>query len=636
MLRALFALVSVAVATAIASNSRGQETTATSQVVDAISQARENFRPVGAMEVAQAKRELAMAVIDLERWLVRSGPQREAGWKRYFQWDDLENVVAQDGPPSAEVTATLLRKMSAGESGLENHRVVRTRRALSHYADLAATAADTKLQEQFGQRLDDLAKRVDAYQQNPAAGDDAIEISRTLAWLERTGQAPRLRTSLRGRFGRPNLLGSVSERFAAYGVNRDINQLTGVRDNILGTDIHGTAHMTGRTTLAFVDNPRAATMNILLGGAARSRTVGYNGPVTIHSTGYTSLSGVKQLQMTADGLVGYRAGASGRTSTNINDIRANCGLIEKIAWKRAGQQKGQAEAIAGSRAAGRVAGRMDREAGGLIAEQNANYQSRFKQPLIRRNAFPEVLQFSSTGDRAYVEMLQAGGGRLGAPGDAPQPMTEHDVSLRVHESLPVNFGEQALGGVELTDVRLEKLIRDELKAELPEELKVTLPDGTLDPDKEPWSIIFAKELPVRAKFQEGGLWIAIRADGFTRGEGDTPGTYRPAITELVEIAAAYKIEKTDAGATLRRDGDVQVRFPNRENPDQITVRDNATVTFMRRKFRSLFKEEFIGEGLKLKGRWADAGPVPLREIRSEGAWLSLGWSLAEGNPPAAE
>ena len=90
---------------------------------------------------------------------------------------------------------------------------------------------------------------------------------------------------------------------------------------------------------------------------------------------------------------------------------------------------------------------------------------------------------------------------------------------------------------------------------------VTRPDGTLDPDKEPWSIIFAKELPVRAKFNDGNVWMAIRADGFTRGEGDEPGKYKPAITELLEIAANYKIEKTDQGATLKRDGDVQVHFP---------------------------------------------------------------------------
>jgi hypothetical protein len=138
---------------------------------------------------------------------------------------------------------------------------------------------------------------------------------------------------------------------------------------------------------------------------------------------------------------------------------------------------------------------------------------------------------------------------------------------------------------------------------------------------------------VRAKFQDGGLWIAIRAEGFTRGEGDEPGKYKPAITELVEIAAAYKIEKTDAGATLRRDGDVQVRFPNRGNPDQIGLRDNAIVTFMRRKFRSLFKEEFVGEGIKFKGRWADAGVAKLKELNSGNAWLTLGWNLEQ---PAAE
>jgi hypothetical protein len=618
-------------------NSRGQESTASGQlpVADVIADAKQSFRPVPAHEVARAKTELAVAVRELERWLVRSGRQREAGWKKYFNWSDLENIVAQEAPPDASVVATLQRKMSAGEKGLENQRVVRTRRALARYANLATTAADTKLQEEYGERLDDLAQRLQAYQQNPAAGDDAVAISRTLAWLERTGQAPKLRSTLRERFGQPNLLGSVSERFLAAGIDRDVNQITGVRENILGTDVHGTAHLIGRATAAFVENPRAATLNISMTGSARSRTVGYNGPVTIYSTGHTRLRGTKQLQMTAEGLVGYRAGASGRTSTNIYDIAANCGLIEKIAWKRAGQQKGQAEAIAGSRAGARLAGQMEREAGGLVAEQNANYQSRFRQPLVRRNAFPESLRFRSTSDRAYVEALQAGGGRLGASGEPPQLAGDHDISLRLHESLPVNFGEQALGGVELTDVRLEKLIRDELKAELPDELKVTLPDGTLDPDKEPWSIIFAKELPVRARFQDGGLWIGIRADGFTRGEGDEPGKYKPAITELVEIAAAYKIEKTDTGATLRRDGDVQIRFPARENPDQITVRDNATVTFMRRKFRSLFKEEFIGEGLKLKGRWADIGPVPLSEIKSEGAWLTLGWSLKD-QPASAE
>ena len=43
-----------------------------------------------------------------------------------------------------------------------------------------------------------------------------------------------------------------------------------------------------------------------------------------------------------------------------------------------------------------------------------------------------------------------------------------------------------------------------------------LADGTLDPDKEPWSILFAKEFPAQARFSGGGLWMAIRADGSMR------------------------------------------------------------------------------------------------------------------------
>jgi hypothetical protein len=73
----------------------------------------------------------------------------------------------------------------------------------------------------------------------------------------------------------------------------------------------------------------------------------------------------------------------------------------------------------------------------------------------------------------------------------------------------------------------------------------------------------------------------------------------------------------------------------------VTVRDNAIVTFMRRKFRNLFKEEFAGQGIQLKGRWENAGTLRLAEIKSDAAWLALGWQMpsatpAEANPPAAE
>jgi len=597
--------------------------------------AAKDFQAVPPQDASQAKANLVQAMSQLDAFLRTGAPAKAVGWKKYLQWNDLV-ALSQQEQLTADVASTVLTKLRANHAGLEMAPFTRLRDALDGYVSAAGAGAVAVSPEDYSKRVEDLAAQLDAYEKDPAAGDAALAIGRAVGWLEANRQSPRLVSSVRQTYGNPNLFGYASHRLAAAGIEDYVDQVTGVRDNILGTSLHGTARLTGRTTLVFNEDPHAASMRILLGGTAVSRNVGYNGPVTIQTTGVTSIAGQKQISMTADGLIGYRATAGANTNSTIHDISARCGLIEKIAWKRAGQQKSEAEAIGSQHAAVRVANQMDNQAAGLIAEQNGRYREKFRDPLVRRGEFPELLAFSSTSDRLQVKMLQASAGLIAAPGNPPEQAVSHDAAVRAHESVVINFAQGLLGGFELTDLRLEKLIRDDLEAELPEELRVTLPDGTLDQEKDPWSIIFAKELPVRARFNEGGLSIAIRAEGFTRGEGDTPGKYRPAITELLEISAAYTIEKTPQGATLKRVEDVRVRFPNRANPDQITVRDNAIVTFIRRKFRNLFKDEFVGEGIELKGRFARAGKLRLQDIRSDQAWLSLGWQLDSTAPPAAE
>jgi hypothetical protein len=596
-----------------------------------------NFRPVTREDVARAKGQLAAALARLDAFLRTGAPYKLAGWQRYLQWNDLVALTQNDQPPSPDTVNALLAKLKANQGGLERSEFTQLREALANYAAVASAAANDKAQEEYSKRMDDLAAQLDAYAKDRAAGDAALAVGKDLAWLQASGQAPELVAAIRRTYGHPNFFGYASRNFAASGIERDVDQVTAVNDNIIGTQLHGTARLIGRTTLALQDNPNMASMNILLGGTAWSNNVGYNGPVTIYSTGATSVSARKPIVMNADGMYAYAAQASCCTRSNINSICAKHAFIERMAWKRAGQQKGEAEAVASQHASSRVAGQMDYQAGQLIAEQNARYNERFRNPLVRRGEFPEELTFSSTQDRVQVRMLQESNGMLAAPDEPPGYSREHDLALRAHESAVTNYAQGVIGGYELTDLRLERLIKDDLKTDLPEELRVTRPDGTLDPDKEPWSIIFAKELPARARFNGGQIWMAIRADGFTRGEGDQPGKYRPAINELVEISANYKIEKTDQGATLRRDGDVVVRFPNRANPEQVNLRDRPIVTFIQRKFRSMFKEEFVGEGLLFKGEWERAGRLRLDEIAADGAWLRLGWDMptAAAVQPAA-
>jgi hypothetical protein len=533
------------------------------------------------------KGELTAAIAQLDEFLERGSEATTSGWKKYLRWQELTSLTQDGTPTSPDTVAALEARLAAAHNGLELPQFTSVRKALANYA-----------------------------------AANALALSAANAQVQAVG-------------GYPNFYGYASQRFAAVGVENYVDRVTPVRDCILGTDIHGTARLVGQTNLVLYDNPNVASFSILLRGTAHSNTVGYNRGVTIRSTGVTRLTGEKPLAMTPGGLFGYAPRATGCTSTNIYDICANCRLVERIAWRRADRQKAEAEAIAGQHAGARLAGQMEAEAQPMIAQQNYRYYQEFVNPLQEKGQFPEQLHFSSRRDRVQVQMLQADAKRPGAPDFPPPYQAYHDLALQAHETSIVSYAEGIWAGYELTDLRLEKLIRDELKQEVPEELRVTLPDGTLDPDKEPWSMVFARETPVLVRFEDGGVWMAIRVETFKRGEGDVEGEYRPAITELVEISAQYGIQQTPAGATLVRDGDVRIRFPNRENPDQITVRDSATVTFMRRKFRNLFEEQFAGEGIVLQGNWARAGRLYAREVQSAGGWLTIGWDMG-GVPAGAE
>ncbi|MEX2027819.1 MAG: hypothetical protein WEH44_10960, partial [Pirellulaceae bacterium] len=505
------------------------------------------FRPASPGAIDRSRGELRAAIAELDAMLERSSPEFEAGWRKYLRWEELKEQAQRAEGADPRVVEPILSNLSAYENGLTMRQFAGVRRALKRYLD-ASLAADPTTQETYTKNLEALATHLENYDKS-GSPDDALAASRIVGWLRRHGQAGALASAVSRRFNRPNLFASVSERFLAAGIESDVDRTQGVTDVILGTQIYGTARTVGRTQVELVPNDRSARFDILLTGQAASNTIGYNGPVTIHSTGLTNISGRKVLVMNEDGLFGYGATANCATSTNIYSIQSCCGLIEKVAWNRAAQQKSQAEAIASSHAADRVAGQMNGEAADLIADTNRRYAAEVKNPLVSRDAFPQRLEFRTAADQIDVRGVQQGVAGLGAANAPPSLMPGHDVSLRAHESALVNFGEAMLGGVTLTDEKLEKIIRDDLKAEVPEELQIT-------PDKDPWSITFADEMPVRAMFSGGELSMAIRGRRFTRGD--------QGISEPIEISAKYTIEKTDTGSKLTRQGEVDVKFLERE------------------------------------------------------------------------
>jgi hypothetical protein len=117
--------------------------------------------------------------------------------------------------------------------------------------------------------------------------------------------------------------------------------------------------------------------------------------------------------------------------------------------------------------------------------------------------------------------------------------------------------------------------------------------------------------------------MAIRGRRFTRGD--------QAISEPIEISAKYTIEKTQTGSKVTRQGEVDVKFLERE---RLSAQQVAFKTFMTRKFEALFKPEIVSEGIVLKGRLEKAGKLQVQEIASDKGWIAIGWQLAAPPKPA--
>lgn len=570
-----------------------------------VREAQTQFRPVTEAEAGARKQAVLKSLAALDASLTQNLPDAAGELRTYLRRDEL-GALLEKSPPDLKALQEIRALFYTRQAGLELAEARRVREDLSRYIDAARMSSDPRFAETFPAQMEELAQRLERYAAEPTT-DHRLALGQTLGWLERAGQAPDIVRDVRAFSERPNLYAEVSRQLIASGLEQPVAEVDTVRDNILGTSLRGTARMTGQVSVKLVPNDDHAVLDIYLAGRALSNNVGQNGPVTIYSTGVSRIWARKRVHIGSEGLSGDSAVADVSTSSNINRIAANCGLVRHIARNRASKSKSQAERIASSRAERRVAGRFNSRVGEMIAEANARFQDKFRDPLLRRDAMPNVLRLSTAEDRLSVMALRAGVSQLGSPDMPPPVHGQYDLSLRIHDSLVGNVGETLIGGETLTDEGLVELLED-AELEVPEELKI-------GPDSDPWSITFSTEQPLSIVFGTDTVTIALQGREFTRGS--------QRIRDLIRISATYQAVTDSNGVRLVRDGEVSVDYVQRKS---LSAAMAATKAFFRNKFDALFKAEIDPRTLTLPGRWADTGDVALTFLQSGNGWLSLGWT----------
>ena len=598
--------------------------------------------------------------------------QLAKNWQTYLKWEQLDPHLAD----SFEVTRRslteldeVLQRMRANQSGLELPVFVNLAKSIARYRALASwtSAARTRDSREAYQRLvGNISAELERHLERPTS-ETAWQVGRVLGVIDGLGQSPQFVAAVRRRFVRPNIEAVVSANFIKRIPERRADVLRPVRDCILGTTIIGSAWTSTEVEYRLGSSQDSVALAIHLTGAADSNNNGYHKPVKIKTVGRTTYTASSQLYLNDEQFKASPVVASADTHTHIQSIRKTggkfgAGLIEKIAWKRAGEQKGQAERISSRHTEERVI----REFGEIVSRDLAKIRQRYERevqaPLVRRGVKPEHLVMRSEPTAAFVETILAARNQLGADREPPGAGIDNDLVLHVHESAVNNYLALALASARVSQERADvapalqgnvpnwikamSIVRPKLAAaaagaEIVEETQEALtevvegqaderPEGAAKaPPFKPYSLTLNSEAPVGIRFDDGKVVVRIRAARLLSDDAEYFNW---------DFIVSYQIITEDDHIVLRRVGDIEV-FPTGFDPawdTQLTAQQSGFRSTLAKNMNARAR---AGEGFPTEIpihpiRTTRFGTLLLDQLQSDDGWLTLGWVLGPaGTPP---
>jgi hypothetical protein len=574
------------------------------------------FQQVSEGRLAAAASRLREAIGPLDRWLARS--RSGEGWRKYLDWPALEQQAASTNAADVDTLARLYRRLDSGADGLERPRFAAVRRALGGYLEALGTAKNPKAEEVYTKRLERLAGAVATA---AAAGTpDALDsVGPILARLEESGQGTGVISRIRRAVERPNLYLEVNESLLGRGVNRSVDETAPINDVLLGTRVRGTGRTTGFVTLDFVPSLDRAVVDLRLDATNHSRTQGGQGPVTVHTLGTTQIHASKRVLIDERGVTALPVEAHASVDTKTAGIGVNKRfgkrIIRKVASRKVAEMRPRAEAISTGRAEARIRSQFESQTAEPIAQASRDYQTKFRQRLMDRGWYPEMLHLNTDDTRLHVTARKSLPDQVAAFSHPPAVDPDAVLGARLHQSFFNNLAEQELAGRTLTKAGLEEQL-EKAGRKIPDSLES-------EQDQPPWSITFAKRKPVELTVGDNTLKLTVHGSRYTSGDREF---------DAMDVSATYRIGTHAGRIVLVRDGDVQIYPPDFEpgGRQKLSVQQTSLRGILQKRFNKVFDEVVEIEPLALPGELEAAGPLPLEQLvaRKDG-WVTAGWRKAD-------
>jgi hypothetical protein len=601
-------------------------------------------RPIAAsdLEAAAARVRSAIAAVPDAR---KAAPEDVPEASPAIDWDLLAKQASNPSEADPATLRALERALRSQSQGFEPPLHGPLADAVRRYARLvyasrnAAFAAD--IGKQVGE-LNSLAEKAAAVAADPSAGFAGLEKAAPIVEsLLDTQQAADALAQTRRLVGHTNVFIDAKESLLAEAANRPVDEVAPVDEVILGIRQKGSGHTQGFVLLDLVPSLESAAIDLVLDATNHAHTRGGRGPVTVCSRGTTDLDARRRIYLDEQRLWGLpvEAKASTHSETEGIGVRAHVGrnLIRNIASRRASSMRPQADVISAGRARDRVRARFDSQTHEAIEQLATNYRTRFRDPLVLHDLYPEMLHHNTTDDAIHSAARKMLAGQIGAATSPPPTADGTVLSARVHQTAITNAAAVWLAGRTFTKDQVEAEYRRRNRP-LPEAFTTDVDDvrdennggegdaadgdaakGGPKPSK-PWSVRFAAERPVELEVDDNRVTATLHGDAFSSGDR----TVGP-----MDVKATYRIESSPSGSRLVREGEIAIAPPggkwadDREKP---TPTERVIRLRLKRRMEQVLTETIDVGSLTLPGQFESAGPLPIQHVASrKDGWINAGW-----------
>lgn len=575
----------------------------TTQWLQLIEQSKSELDPNRLPSQEQTEADVVAAMNAADAFFQRvTDPTNHDAWMRFLDFGPLQSAIAGDESVAKRGNAAveLSQRLSGPEEGLELSRLVALRESLDRY--LAALRYGNPerglavIERQLETLAGILSPEENANEQTEStprtladlSGEEVAQIESIVETLATANQASDLVSRITGRYSSPNLRAFVDGRVISDAITRPVNNPERVNDCLLGTRIIGDARVVGNVTGSLLPSEGNIRLLIRLDGQFSTSTKGYNGPVTLRSSGFGQVYAARQLVITEKRVFAGEPIATASLSTQINQINHPLKLVRKIASKKAAEMKPQAEAISRRKLQDRVLEgfrqQTDEEASRTFPDLDAKMR-----PWLRRLDLPAPTRtIGSTTDAVHVRATMRRPFGLSAPGEGPslsmvRTATSsgtypggYSAAIQVHESILNNTVMKLLAGETFTPEKLRDLTSS---FGIPSDKDASAEkDATDDEPAESFEVDFSGFRPVYFEARDQTLRIGLRGDRFAQGDRE--------LDRRLEVSAVYRPAITEDGRMiLIRDEDIDLKFPGGR---RLTLSQTAIKANIEEGFDKLF------------------------------------------------